>query len=232
MTTPRATSPTENATTAADTERAVNETVEAFGPIDVVICCVGLWDYFTPLDDIPEDRLDAAFDEIFSVNVKSNLITIKAALPHLLQTEGNVVLTVSNSGFYAAGGSPLYTATKFATRGLIIQMAYELAPKVRVNGVAPGGTVTQLRGLDALDQREISVNEVPDIEQLMRTTNPLQILATPEDHAWAYTYLASQRAAAVTGTIINSDGGLGSRGVTKMARLLDLQVHGSTGPEG
>lgn len=207
-----------------DNERAVEETIEAFGKIDVLICCVGLWDYFTSLLDLPKERLSEAFDELYDVNVKSYLLTLKAAVPYLLESEGNVVLTVSNAGFYPAGGGPLYTSSKFAVRGLVSQLAYELAPKVRVNGVAPGGTVTQLRGPKALGQDMMALEDVPDVEELMRTTNPLQVVATPRDHSWAYTYLGSRaRTAAVTGTIIHSDGGLGSRGLTKVGGLVEVE---------
>lgn len=211
-----------DAVSPADNARAVEETVAAYGPLDTLVCCVGLWDYFVPLSDIPADKLGEAYDEIHGVNVKSNLLAIQAALPQLLATEGTIVLTVSNAGFYPGGGGPLYTSTKFAVRGLITQMAYELAPKVRVNGVAPGGTVTKLAGLKALGQDGMSLDEVPDVEQLMRSTNPLQTVATPADHAWAYTLLASrERTAAVTGTIIHSDGGLGFRGIAKLGGLIE-----------
>lgn len=210
-----------DATAMADNKQLVEEAVAAWGSVDAVICCVGLFDYFTSLIDMPEESFDEAFDQIFAVNVKSYLLTVKAALPHLLESEGNIVFTLSNAAFYPAGGGPLYTSSKHAVRGLVAQLAYELAPKIRVNGVAPGGTVTKLRGLDALGQGELELDTVPDIDKLMQGTNPLQVLPTPEDHAWAYVHLAvRERTRAVTGTIIHSDGGLGMRGLTKVAGLL------------
>ena len=57
------------------------------------------------------------------------------------------MLTASTSGFYAGRGGVLYVASKFAVRGLVVALAHELAPDIRVNGVAPGGTLgTDLRG--------------------------------------------------------------------------------------
>jgi 2,3-dihydroxy-2,3-dihydrophenylpropionate dehydrogenase len=210
-----------DATTLADNERAVDETVRAFGRLDVLVCCVGVFDYFVSLLDIPAQKLSESFDELFAINVKSYLLSTKATLSELLKTGGNIIFTISNAGFYAGGGGPLYTASKFAVRGLVTQLAYELAPKVRVNGVAPGGTLTDLRGIAALQQENIALSSVPNVEELIRTTNPLQIVGRPEDHAWAYVYLAShERARAVTGTIIHSDGGLGVRGIAKVAGLL------------
>lgn len=206
-------------------QRAVAETIDRFGEIDALVCCVGLWDYFTSIIDLPEDKLTAAFDEIFAVNVRSYILSVKAALPSLLRTEGNIVLTVSNAGFYPAGGGPLYTTTKFAVRGLVLQLAYELAPRIRVNGVAPGGTVTQLRGLAALGQSDMSMAEVPDVAELIRSTNPLHVTPTADDHAWIYALLASrERTAAITGTIVQCDGGLGVRGLTRLGGLADDSV--------
>jgi 2,3-dihydroxy-2,3-dihydrophenylpropionate dehydrogenase len=210
-----------DATSLQDNERAVSETVRAFGRLDILVCCVGIWDYFTSLQDLPKEKLSESFDELFAINVKSYLLSAKAALPELLKSEGNIIFTISNAGFYPAGGGPLYTASKFAVRGLVLQLADELAPKIRVNGVAPGGTVTDLRGVSALRQDHLSLSSIPNIEDLIRTTNPLQVVCRPEDHAWAYVYLASkERARTVTGTILHTDGGLGVRGLTKVAGLL------------
>ncbi|AGT33884.1 biphenyl dihydrodiol dehydroganse (plasmid) [Geobacillus genomosp. 3] len=210
-----------DATMLKDNERAVRFTVETFGRLDILVSCVGVWDYFADLPNIPAEKISDAFDELFAVNVKSNLLSAKAALPELLKTEGNIVLTVSNSGFYPAGGGPLYVSSKFAVRGLIMELAYELAPKIRVNGVAPGGTITDLSGLKSLEQQNMSLSQIPNLPDIMRTTNPLQVLGTPEDHAWAYVYLASkERTRTVTGTIIHTDGGIGVRGIGKVAGLL------------
>ncbi|HEY2049541.1 MAG TPA: SDR family NAD(P)-dependent oxidoreductase [Caulobacteraceae bacterium] len=122
----------------ADNRRAVESCVRRFGRLDCAIGNAGIWDYSVTLDGLPEDRLDAAFDELFHVNVKGYLLLAKAALPELVRSSGALVFTVSNAGFDPAGGGPLYTASKHAVVGLIRQLAYELAPAVRVNGVAPG----------------------------------------------------------------------------------------------
>lgn len=211
-----------NAVSLEDNERAVAETVGAFGRLDDLVCCVGVFDHRTSLHDLPADKIDPAFDELFAVNVKSYMLSAKAALPALLDAEGGIILTISNAGFYPEGGGPLYAASKFAVRGLVTELAYELAPKVRVNGVAPGGTAgSDMGGLSALNQRNARLSEVPNREELIRSVTPLQIVAEPKDHAGAYVYLASrEHARIVTGTIISSDGGLGVRGLTKVGGLL------------
>lgn len=211
-----------DATTVADNERAVAAAVDAFGGLDGLVVCQGVWDYFTSIVDLPAGKLSEAFDELFAVNVKSVLLAVKAAVPALIDSEGSIVLTVSNAGFYAAGGGPLYTASKFAVRGLVQELAYELSPKVRVNGVAPGGTPTPLRGLAALGQDQMALCDIPDVDELIRSTNPLQIVPQPADHAGPYvTLTAPQYSRAVTGTIVHSDGGLGVRGLTQVSGLAE-----------
>ena len=81
-----------------------------------------------------------AFDELFHANVASPLLGVHAALDALTASRGSVVLTCSTSGFYPGRGGVLYVASKFAVRGLVVALAHELAPDVRVNAVAPGGT--------------------------------------------------------------------------------------------
>ena len=211
-----------NATLFEDNERAVAETIGSFGRLDNLVCCVGVTDHHSALQDLPEDVIGDAFDELFTINVKSYLLSARAALRELLRTEGSMILTVSNAGFYPAGGGPLYVASKFAVRGLVVELAYELAPKVRVNGVAPGGTIgSELRGLEALGQEVKIVSEMPNRKERIQSNTPLQVVCEPEDHVGAYVYLASRtHARVVTGTVINSDGGIGVRGIAKLAGLL------------
>lgn len=209
-----------DATTCLDNKRAVEQTVARFGRLDVLVTCVGVWDFNVTLQDFPEEKIDDAFNEIFNVNVKSFIHSTKAALNELIKNEGSIVYTLSNSAFYPAGGGPLYVSSKFAVRGLVAEMAYELAPKVRVNGVAPGGTLTNLGGLRSLNQ-DMNLSNIPGIKELMQGGNPLQKVFIPEDHAWTYVYLsAKELSPGVTGVVINSDGGLGTRGIGKVAGLL------------
>ncbi len=200
-----------DATLWEDNRRAVAETLAAFGRLDTLVCSVGLFDYYVTLQDVPAERLSDAFDEIFAVNVKSYLLSAKAALPALQQSEGSIIFTVSSAGFYTGGSGFLYGATKWALRGLVSLLACELAPRVRVNGVAPGGTTrTRLRGLRSLGQ-DVSADQVEGRDERIRASNPLRALPTPEDHAWACVYLACKRlSGVVTGVIINTDGGLGA----------------------
>ena len=201
-----------DATAMADARAAVRTAAEAFGGLDVLVNCVGIFDFYRGLTDIPEDQLDAAFDEMFAVNVKSQLVTVQAALPELRRAGGSVVLTVSTSGFYPGRGGILYVASKFAVRGCVIALAHELAPDVRVNGVAPGGTLgTELTGPHSLGLAGQILGTTAGREEDLRRRTPLQVALSGEDHAGSYVFLASDRARGITGTVVHSDGGAGIR---------------------
>jgi 2,3-dihydroxy-2,3-dihydrophenylpropionate dehydrogenase len=208
-----------NATSLEDNDKAFSETVDAFGRLDALVCCVGLWDNQAKLKRLPKEKIDEAFEEMFAVNVKSYVLATKICADALIESEGCIVYTLSNSAFYPDGGGPLYMASKFAVRGLLVEMAYELAPKVRVNGVAPGGTSTGMVGLKSLDQEEPMLAS-PKMQEALKSINPLQVEFDAEDHVGA-SYLANAKLAkGVTGVVINSDGGLGVRGLSKIAGLL------------
>jgi phthalate 3,4-cis-dihydrodiol dehydrogenase len=203
---------TGDATSLVDSRAAVAATVGAFGGLDVLINCVGIFDFYRPLEDIADDELDPAFDEVFAVNVKSMLVSVKAATAALREARGSIVLTVSTSGFYPGRAGILYQASKFAVRGCVVALAHELAPQVRVNGVAPGGTVgTDMRGPSAFRQADRVLGAAPGRAGELAANTPLGVALTAEDHAGCYVFLGSDRSRGTTGTFLHSDGGRGIR---------------------
>ncbi|GAB3348251.1 3-(cis-5,6-dihydroxycyclohexa-1,3-dien-1-yl)propanoate dehydrogenase [Amycolatopsis echigonensis] len=201
---------TGDATTREANEEAVATAVSAFGGLDVLVNCVGVFDFYRGICELDADQIDDAFDEIYRVNVKSHLHAVKAALPALRESGGTIILTESTSAYYPGRGGVLYVSTKFAVRGLVVAMAHELAPGIRVNGVAPGGTLnTDLRGIGSLGQDERRLNDTPGRARELAARVPLQVALSGEDHAWSYVFLASDRSRGVTGGVVHPDGGIG-----------------------
>jgi NAD(P)-dependent dehydrogenase (short-subunit alcohol dehydrogenase family) len=103
-------------------------------------------------------------------------------------------------------------ASKHAVTGLVKQLAYELAPEVRVNGVAPGGMATDLRGPRSLGLAERSYASVP-VDRIVQRLSPLQRPMEAADYTGHYVLLASRAdSRTVTGSVHNCDGGMGVRG--------------------
>jgi NAD(P)-dependent dehydrogenase (short-subunit alcohol dehydrogenase family) len=195
----------------ADNKRAVSETVRAFGRLDIFVGNAGIFDVYAKLADFADDKLSDAYDELFGVNVKGCIFGAKAALPELAKTAGCMVFTASVAGFNSGGGGALYTASKHAVVGLIRQLAVELGPDIRVNGVAPGGTMTDLRGLVSLGNDDRSPFAAPGMADQLRAHNPLHIALEPPDIAGAYVFLASASARGITGSIVTVDAGASLR---------------------
>ncbi|MFF0291809.1 SDR family NAD(P)-dependent oxidoreductase [Streptomyces sp. NPDC005262] len=191
--------------------QAVTAALDSWGKLDVFVGNAGITDGAQPLEDIPGEVLPAGFHELFSVNVLAPLLGVRAALDALIASRGSVILTGSFAGSNAAGGGVLYTASKHAVEGLVRQLAYELAPDVRVNGVAPGVAPTRLRGTTALGQ---SMSD--SVLDGTREALPLQEVPPVESYGGIYTLLASRTEAAImTGTMITADSGLAVRGIAR-----------------
>jgi cis-2,3-dihydrobiphenyl-2,3-diol dehydrogenase len=205
-----------------DHQRAVAMCLSRFGKLDCAIGNAGIWDFNTQLLDLPEDRIDQAFDEVFQVNVKGYLLLAKAAMRALIASRGSLIFTISNAGFYPDGGGPLYTASKHAVVGLTRQLAFELAPYVRVNAVAPGGIATDLRGPDSLGMAQRSIANI-DLARTAPERMPVGMLPAATDYAAAYVFFACRADnVPATGSILNYDGGFGIRGLRQTMGGRDL----------
>ena len=206
----------------ADNSRAVDDCVAGFGKLDCAIGNAGIWDYSTNLLDLPADKIDQAFDEVFHINVKGYLLLAKASAPALVDSRGSMIFTISNAGFYPDGGGPMYTASKHAAVGLVRQLAFELAPFVRVNGVAPGGINSDLRGPSSLGLADRSIVSL-GLADSAKDRVPIAQLPTAEEYAGAYVFFASREDnVPAAGSILNFDGGLGIRGLRQTMGGRDL----------
>jgi NAD(P)-dependent dehydrogenase (short-subunit alcohol dehydrogenase family) len=151
----------------------------------------------------PFNRLkDADFVEDFHVNTLGAVRAIRTFLPVLKTSNGASIVLFSTVAVQI--GMPYHASiasAKGAIEGLTRSLAAELAPKIRVNAIAPSLTETPLaKSLLATDQKR----------QLADNRHPLQRFGQPEDIANAAVYLLEQQSSWVTGQILHIDGGISS----------------------
>ncbi|MEV6903308.1 SDR family NAD(P)-dependent oxidoreductase [Amycolatopsis sp. NPDC051372] len=114
-------------------------------------------------------------------------MAVNAAWTALRDARGSVTLTLSKSAFHPVGGGVLYGSSKWALRGVVQHLSVDLAPAVRVNGVAPGGTSgTRFSGLTALGGAESTVERRAGRSERIAAGTLLKTTAAPEDHAGAF----------------------------------------------
>lgn len=199
-----------------DNERAVAAAIDRFSRLDIFVGNAGIFDFGAGIVDTPISNLDHSFDEVFAINVKAHLLGVKAATEALLDSSGCILMTASMGSWHAGVGGVVYTASKHAIVGLVRQLAYELAPQVRVNGVAPGFMKTDIRGPKSLGLEDTTPSAVPefDLEGIATATTPLAFLPRPEDYTGYFVLLASRaNGSTTTGVVIECDSGLGVRGI-------------------
>ncbi len=117
----------------------VDEAVERFGGLDILVVNAGVGAY-GPFLDLPS----AQMEEMIDVNVKGALFSIRAALPHLIESgEADLVTIASEAGRRGLPYEAVYSASKFAQIGLTRALDHELREKgVRCTNIAPGGVAT------------------------------------------------------------------------------------------
>jgi NAD(P)-dependent dehydrogenase (short-subunit alcohol dehydrogenase family) len=179
-------------------QEAVATAVREFGGLDVLVNNTGINPVFGPLTDLDE----GAAHKIMAVNVLSALGWTRQALAAGLGAPrpGAVLNMASVAGLGPAPGLGWYGVSKSALIGLTVQLAAELAPRVRVNAIAPA--VVKTRFAEALYGAD---------EDGVAGMYPLQRLGVPEDIGAAAAFLASADASWITGQTIVIDGGASLR---------------------
>jgi len=183
----------------ASVRAAVNRAHDAFGRIDVVVNNAGVSHKNRPMLEVDE----AEFDRVFAVNVKSIYHMAQATLPLMRDQGGGCVINVgSTAGVRPRPGLTWYNGSKGAVNLLSKSMAVELAPdNIRVNCLAP------VIGETALLETFMGLPDTPENRAKFIATIPMGRLSRPEDIAQAAVYLASERAAFITGVVLEVDGG-------------------------
>jgi NAD(P)-dependent dehydrogenase (short-subunit alcohol dehydrogenase family) len=197
---------------AEDGERAVARAVDRFGGLDCLVGTAAITDYLPSFSGYDRARLAPVFDEVLHTNVLGHILVATAARDALVKSKGSIVLTLSTSGIYPGGQGAMYSVSKAALTMVVKQLAYELAPAVRVNGVVPGViSDSDIRGPEALGQQGDNPTSLfPGLREAAKQMNPLRICPPGSAYAGLYVTLASRQDGAVgTGAIVNWDSGIG-----------------------
>lgn len=173
----------------AELPKLVLRAVQRFGRLDGLVNNASAF-YATPVGDSTE----AQWDELFASNAKAPYFLSQAAAPHLRVARGAIVNLVDIYAERPLARHTIYCMAKASLAMMTRSLARELAPDVRVNGIAPGAVLWPEAGKTYTDQSDL----------VMRT--PLKRAGAPEDVAGAVLYLLRD-AGFVTGEILRVDGG-------------------------
>ncbi|WP_366655866.1 SDR family oxidoreductase [Fodinicurvata sp. EGI_FJ10296] len=189
---------TANVAVSADVERMIDETLAAFGGLDIVVNNAGTTHRNGPILDITEEQ----FDRVFDVNVKSLYLTAKFAIPVFRKAGSGVFVNIaSTAGIRPRPGLVWYNATKgaaiTATKGMAAELGKDNIRVVAINPVmGETGLTDDFIGGDSPEKRAKVIEGIP-----------LGRLSTPLDVANAALFLASDEAAFLTGVCLEVDGG-------------------------
>jgi NAD(P)-dependent dehydrogenase (short-subunit alcohol dehydrogenase family) len=174
-------------------QHAFGNTVVGLGGLDVVINNAGISIRHKFLEITAEE-----WERVFAVNLTGVLYMAQKAAAWMMQHDGGVILNMgSTNGIVGHPYYADYNASKAGVIELTRSMALELAPKVRVNAVAPGYVLTPMQRAEYTDAMLETVNQ----------KIPLGRHATPEEVAGLFAFLASDDAAYLTGQVYVIDGG-------------------------
>ncbi len=174
------------------------QAIEMMGGLDVLVNSAGI----LKSGNIEATSLEL-WDEMMNINVRSVFHLMKLATPHLEQTKGNIVNVSSVTGLRSFPGVLAYCVSKAAVDQLTRCAALELAPKgIRVNAVNPGVVVSGLHRSGGMTDE----NYAAFLEH-GKTTHPLGRVGQPSEVADLIYFLASDKAAWITGETVSIDGG-------------------------
>jgi len=181
-----------------DAERAVTASVERFGGLDVLVNAAG-----GLVNGTVETTTLPAWDAMLDVNLRAVFHLMQLSIPHLETRQGNIVNVSSVTGLRAFPGVLAYCVSKAGVDQLTRCAALELAgKKIRVNAVNPGVVRTQVHRRGGMSEEAYAA-----FLEHSRTTHPLGRVGEADEVAELILFLASARAAWITGATYSIDGG-------------------------
>ena len=181
--------------------RVVEETLKRLGGLTILINNAGgLGGVDTkplPLNETSEESWAAQI----ALNLTSVWRTAKAAAPHLGE-EGSIINISSIKGFKPEGGSGAYGASKAAVNNMTVALAHDLAPRIRVNAIAPGPVPTEA----FMKARNVTEADFPRVAREWGV--PLGRVGSPDDIAATAVFLASRAGSWITGQTLVVAGGM------------------------
>jgi 3-oxoacyl-[acyl-carrier protein] reductase len=178
----------------ADAERIIQITKETFGQIDLLVNNAGI-----TRDNLLIKMTEEEFDSVSNTNLKGTFNCTKhIARIMMKQRFGRIVNIASVVGITGNIGQANYAASKAGVIGFTKSVARELAPRgITVNAIAPGFIKTKMTDAISDEAKTAALSKIP-----------LGTFGTPEDVANVVAFLASDKAAYITGQVIKVDGGM------------------------
>ena len=173
---------------------AVDACLKAYGRIDVLVNCAAIV-RFNRATEVPQEE----FDRVMAINAAAPFWFCQAAIPHLIETKGNIVNITSQSGLI---GTP-YIVPYAMSKGAVVQMTRSLALEyvetpIRINAVSPGAMATEI-GESAPMPEGLDMNKVARYSGLRPPTDASEVAAL-------VAFVASSKASAIHGAILCADG--------------------------
>ena len=188
-----------------DVREMVLETVKEFGSLEVICNNAGIIPSMKNIEDLPVED----WDKIFAVNTKGVFICSKAVIPQMRkQRYGRILNTASQAGKSGIPTLGHYCASKAAVILLTKSLALELATtNIHVNSVCPGSVDTPMTTLESEIVAKMTGGKAETIKQQWTDSVPMKKLASPQDIAKVFVFLASDYADYMTGQAVNVSGG-------------------------